>query len=50
MRILNLEDAANTDDLAIDNNSNQLLNIHGDDVIGLSGNLITAQDEDLEMV
>ena len=48
--ILNLDDAANTDDLALDNNTNQLLNVHGDDVIGLSGNSITAQDEDLEIV
>ena len=48
--VLNLDDAANTDDLALKNEANQLLNIHGDDVIDLSGNSITAQDEDLEII
>ena len=48
--ILNLDDAANTDGLAQDNDDNQLLNINGDNVIGLSGNSITVQDEDLEIV
>ena len=36
--VLYLDDAANTDDVALNTEANQLLNIHGDGIIGLSVN------------